>query len=132
MNLEVFYKEYFQKYEDIINFTKESRDSENICKISQKEIAHKLNISQSLVSKCLIRLERIDKCIVKIKPGIYKINHIDMINFGPYSMFSKYVKAAIKDSNFLDLKTKEKATIINGCDEDVIMCIQYFSYWVSN
>lgn len=73
-----YYNNYFKKYQDIIDIMNDNKDINSICNITQKEIAKKLNISQSLVSKCLIRLEQSDKCIEKLESGVYKVNHTDM------------------------------------------------------
>lgn len=126
-NTDIFYNKYFKKYEEIVRVVGDRAGTDNYSLISQKEIAKELNISQSLVSKCLIRLERIDRCIEKVAPSVYKVNHIDMRKYGPYAMFIKYVAAFVRDINFIDLKATERADIINGCEDDVIMCAQYFN-----
>lgn len=113
----IFY-EYFKKYQDILNVMNSQKDINNISKISQKEIANTLGISQTLVSKCLIRLERSDKCIEKIKSGIYKVNHTNTVKYGPFNKFLKYVYAIVKDNDILKLRDDEQAGILNmTCDE---------------
>jgi Mn-dependent DtxR family transcriptional regulator len=51
-----FCNRYFKKYKDIVNVIDSNKDINGIGKISQNEIALKLNISPSLVSKCIRRL----------------------------------------------------------------------------
>lgn len=112
------FDEYFKKYQDILDIIDSKKDSDNISRISQKEIANTLRISQTLVSKCIIRLENSDKCIEKIKSGIYKVNHADAKKYGPFNKFLKYVTAIMKDSDILKLRDDEQAEILKmTCDE---------------
>lgn len=112
------FDEYFKKYQDILDVMDCHRDNNNISRVSQKEIANKLGISQTLVSKCIIRLENSDRCIEKIKSGIYKVNHTDAEKYGPFNKFLKYVTAIMKDSDILKLRDDEQAKILKmTCDE---------------
>lgn len=120
-----FYNKYFKKYSDIIKVIDDNKDINGLSKISQKEIAERLTISPSLVSKCIKRLERSDKCIEKVKPSIYKVNHIDMINYGPYPKFLKYLLSVSKYDQFLELTWEEKAKILSFSKEEVIMANAY-------
>ena len=63
-----------KKYQEILDIIDSKKDSDNVSRISQKEIANTLRISQTLVSKCIIRLENSDRCIEKVKSGMYKVN----------------------------------------------------------
>lgn len=112
------FHEYFKKYQDILDIIDSKKDSDNISRISQKEIANTLGISQTLVSKCIIRLENSDRCIEKIKSGIYKVNHADAKKYGPFNKFLKYVTAIMKDSDILKLRDDEQAEVLKmTCDE---------------
>lgn len=122
-----FCNRYFKKYKNIINIIDKHKGDDEISKISQSDIAKKLNISPSLVSKCIRRLERSDKCIEKIKAGLYKVNHIDLIKYGPQRKFLEYSSAIMKDTNFLKLSIEERATILGMSKEEVIMAN---GYWV--
>lgn len=74
----IFYNNFFKKYEDIINAIYSKQDIDGLSRISQKEIAEILNVSSATISKSIRRLERSDKCIEKIKPGVYQINHMNI------------------------------------------------------
>jgi len=112
------FEEYFKKYKDILDIISSKKDIDNISRISQKEIANTLGISQTLVSKCIVRLERSDRCIEKIKAGIYKVNHTNTIKYGPFNKFLKYVSAIIQNNDILKLRDDEQAEILNmTCDE---------------
>lgn len=116
--IEKIFNEYFKKYQDILEIIDSRKDSDNVSRISQKEIANTLGISQTLVSKCIIRLENSDRCIEKIKSGIYKVNHADAKKYGPFNKFLKYVTAIMKDSDILKLRDDEQAEILKmTCDE---------------
>ena len=122
-----YYNNYFKKYQDIIDIMNDNKDINSICNITQKEISKKLNISQSLVSKCLIRLERSDKCIEKLESGVYKINHTDMKKYGVYPKVIKYIYSAIKYKDFLEFKLEERAEILRMSKDEVIMAN---GYWI--
>lgn len=122
-----YYNNYFKKYQDIVDIMNDNKDINFICNITQKEIAEKLNISQTLVSKCLIRLEQSDKCIEKLEPGVYKINHIDMKKYGVYPKVIKYIYAAMKYKDFLEFKWEEKAEMLRMSKDEVIMAN---GYWI--
>ncbi|MCE5221186.1 MAG: winged helix-turn-helix transcriptional regulator [Clostridium sp.] len=112
------FEEYFKKYKDILDIIDSQKDIDNMSRISQKEIANTLGISQTLVSKCIVRLERSDKCIEKIKAGVYKVNHTDTIKYGPFNKFLKYITSIMKDNNIIKLRDDEQAEILNmTCDE---------------
>gem|GEM_PF-5193232 len=101
-----------------MNIIDSKKDVNCISIISQKEIANMLNISQALVSKCIKRLETSDKCIEKIKTGVYKINHIDAKKYGPFNKFLKYISKIIKDEDILKLGDDEQAELLKmTCDE---------------
>ena len=86
-----------------------------------------LGISPSLVSKCIRRLERSDKCIEKIKTSVYKVNHTDLINCGPCQKFLKYCLAVAKYYNFLNLKCEERAKILCMSKDEIIIAN---GYWI--
>lgn len=121
-----FCNRYFRKYKDIINIINSDKDINGISRVYQSEIAKKLNISPSLVSKCIIRLERSGKCVEKLKPGLYKVNHTDLIKQGPQGKFLKYCAEILKDIKFLDLRIEERATILEMSKEEVIMVNGYW------
>lgn len=124
--LNKFYNKYFKKYEEIIDVIKENTTQAGLSYISQKDIASRLNISQSLVSKCIIRLERSDKCIEKIKRNTYKVNHNDLKKYGPYTRFLKYYIAVLKHDEFLNFSWEEKSRILGFSKDEVIMANGYF------
>lgn len=128
--LNEFYNRYFIKYKNIIDIIENNKGCNGISEISQKEIAIKLRINTSAVSKCIRRLERLersDKCIEKLKPGIYKVNHTDLRKYGPYNKFLKYCSAIVRYDGYLNLKWGERANLIDISIEEVIMVN---AYWV--
>lgn len=126
-----FYINYFKKYDDIIQELYLIKDIDGNSRVVQKVIANKLSISQSLVSKCIIRLERSDKCIGKVIRGIYKVNHTNLIKYGPFNKFIKYCVAINNYSNFLRLSDKEKIAILNIDYEELKMVRGYFQQFES-
>lgn len=127
--MDKFY-DLFKKYQDIIDLIKARVDSDGISRISQKELATSLNISQSLVSKCLIRLESSDKCIEKLGPGTYKVNHTDLSNYGPLSKVMKYCAISSKDEKISELSYTEQAKILNMTVEEIKMIHGYIQILV--
>lgn len=125
-----FYELYFKKYQNIIDIMKLECDEKSICVITQKEIAVKLNYSQGLISKCLRRLERSDKCIEKIKPGIYKLNHIDMKKYGPFAKFITYLIGITKHEDFLNIKCIDRGILTNMSRDEAIMAHYYFVEYI--
>lgn len=120
----------FMKYQNIINYMKEKKDEDNICNVSQIEIAKALGISQTLVSKCLIRLERSDECIVKLKPGIYLIKHTDMVHYGPFKKVMDYCIETQKNPNISSLSYIEQGKLLGMSSDEIKMVngyIQTFS-----
>ncbi len=122
-----FCNRYFKKYKDIVEIIENNKDCTGISKISQSEIAVQLGINTSLVSKCIRRLERSDKCIEKIKPSVYKVNHTDLIKYGPCQKFLKYCLAVAKYDGFLNLKCEERASITGMSKEEIIMVNGYWA-----
>lgn len=125
-----FCNKNFKKYKDIINIIDTNKDDNGISRISQSEIANKLNISSSLVSKCIRRLEISDRCIEKLKPGLYKINHTDLIKYGPQQKFLKYCAEILKDIKFVYLTIKERANILEMSEEEVKMLNGYWCEFI--
>lgn len=123
--LEDIYEKYFKKYKDILDVISLRKDESNISEITQSEIASQLNISQALVSKCLIRLEHSDKCIERIKAGFYKINHTDLMKYGPFNKFVKYLVAIVKSDNIVNLKFKEQAEVLHMSVDEIKMVRAY-------
>lgn len=107
---------------EVINLRK---NQNNISEITQSEIASKLNISQTLVSKCLIRLEYSDKCIERVKAGVYKVNHTDLMKYGSFNKFVKYLAAIVEIHNFMSLKLKEQAKILYMTEDEIKMVRAY-------
>lgn len=123
--LRYFYGKYFKKYEDILNILEENKNHNGLCNITQKDIGIKLGYSPSYISRCLVRLERSDKCIEKIKSGIYKVNYKDLEKYGPYSKFRKYCIEINKDNSLLKLKYKEQSSLLNISIEEIKMINGY-------
>lgn len=125
-----FCNRYFKKYKYIIDILEKHKDEDGFSKISQSDIARKLNVTPSLVSKCIRRLERSDKCLEKIESGLYKVNHTDLIKYGPQRKFLEYFTAIIKDLKFLNLSIEERAIILGMSKEEVIMSNGYWGEFV--
>ncbi|CDM68442.1 Hypothetical protein CM240_1278 [Clostridium bornimense] len=117
--LKDIYEKYFRKYKDILEVINLRKNQNNISEITQSEIASKLNISQTLVSKCLIRLEHSDKCVKRIKAVVYKVNHTDLMKYGPFNKFVKYLVAIVEIDNFMSLKLKEQAVILHMTKNEI-------------
>lgn len=123
--LKDIYEKYFRKYEDVFNVINLRKNESNISEIAQSEIAFELNISSILVSKWLIRLERSDNCIEKIKAGVYKVNHTDLMKYGPFNRFLKYLVAIIENENIMNIKFKEQAEILQMTEDEIKMVRGY-------
>lgn len=121
-----FCNRYFKKYKYIIDILEKHKDEDGLSRISQSDIARKLNVSPSLISKCIRRLERSDKCVEKIEAGLYKVNQTDMIKDGPQRKFLEYSTAIIKDIKFLKLSIEERAIALGMSKEEIIMVNGYW------
>lgn len=115
----------FKKYENIISVLVEHKDVDGLCRISQKEIAYKTSTSQSLVSKSLIRLETYDKCIEKVAPGVYRLNHENLLEYGPISKALKYYAAISKNNSIIKLRYDEQAKLLGMTTEEITMVWGY-------
>ena len=124
--IEKFYEDYFRKYQDIIDIMKSECDKNNICKINQKYIALRLSCSQGLISKCLRRLERSDRCIEKMKSGEYKVNHTNTKEYGPFKKFILYITEIVNNKSFLEVNLSDRAEILEISYDEVKMVHYYF------
>lgn len=121
----------FEKYQKIMDILIDNKDNDGLIRISQKDIAKKLEISQALVSKCMTRLERSDKCIEKITPGVYKVNHTDLIKYGPVGKIISYCKSAIDNKELMHMSLKEQSNLL-GISIDEIKMILGYVYFINN
>lgn len=115
----------FVKYQEIINVLLDNKSDDGLCRVSQKEIGNKVKISQALVSKCLIRLERSDKCIEKLSPGVYKVNHDNILKHGPLAKVLKYCAAANNDESIMSMRYDEQAKLLDMKVDEIKMIWGY-------
>lgn len=66
-----------ESYMKILNLLKENIGQNRLVAMSQKEMASRLSVSQTLISKKIKRLEQYG-AIKKIKPGTYRLLHTDL------------------------------------------------------
>lgn len=117
--------EVFVKYQEIINVLIGNKGDDGLCRVSQKEIGSKVKISQALVSKCLIRLERSDKCIEKLSPGVYKVNHDNILKYGPLAKVLKYCVAVKNDESIIIMRYDEQAKLLHMTVDEIKMIWGY-------
>lgn len=115
----------FAKYQEIINILIDNKGDDGLCRVSQKEVGSKVKISQTLVSKCLIRLEQSDKCIEKISPGIYKVNHDNILKHGPLAKVLKYCAAVNNDASIMSMRYDEQAKLLDMTVDEIKMIWGY-------
>lgn len=116
------------KYQEIIDVMLQYQDINGVCNISQKEIAAALGMSQSLVSKCLKRLEHSDFCIRKISSGKYEVLHDNILEYGPYNKIVEYCKAINKNEGLLKLKYKDQSIILGISVHEIKMIKGYLCF----
>jgi hypothetical protein len=121
----------FVKYQEIINVLKENKCDDGLCRVSQKEIGSKVKISQALVSKCLIRLEKSDKCIEKLSPGVYKVNHDNILKQGPLVKVLKYCAAANNDESIMSMRYDEQGKLLDMTVDEIKMIWGYLGNYNS-
>lgn len=109
----------------IIEVLMDNQGADGLSRISQKDIASKIDRSPSCVSKTIRKLEKHDKCIERIAPSVYKVNHKDVINYGPFPKVKEYVKAIEKDPEIIMKTFKEQSELINMSIEDIQMVQGY-------
>lgn len=115
----------FVKYQEIINVLIDNKGDDGLCRASQKEIASRVKISQALVSKCLIRLERSDKCIEKLSSGVYKVNHDNILKHGPLVKVLKYCAAANNEGSIMSMRYDEQAKLLDMTVDEIKMIWGY-------
>lgn len=120
------------KYPKIIDVLMKCANKENIANISQKEISEMVSYAQTAISKYLISLEKYDGCIEKVKPTYYRVNHINMIEYGVVSKVIGFHNAVAKDNDFLYLSFKEQVEILGYTKEATIVAKQHFLKYINN
>lgn len=113
------------KYPVIIKVLLENKDEKGVSCISQKEIAKRIGLTQTAISKYLRRLERDDKCIEKISPARYIVRRVNMLQYGPVSKVIAFHNLAVNDEDFLLLDFKEQVNQLGFSKEAVLMAKHY-------
>lgn len=114
-----------RKYPLIIQVLLENRDDRGVSCISQKEIAKKIGLTQTAISKYLRRLEQHDMCIEKISPARYIVRRVNMLQYGPVSKVIAFHNLAVNDENFLLLDFKHQVRKLGFAKEAVLMAKHY-------
>ncbi|QSO48767.1 winged helix-turn-helix domain-containing protein [Alicyclobacillus mengziensis] len=118
-------------YQGIIEVILENKHSDGTCYISQTEIANRLGTSQINVSKRLKKLEKADRCVVKVAPGQYKVNHCDLREHGPIARSLRYMEAVIREPDLMQLPQNVQAELLGLQSVDVQRALAYFKYGVN-
>ncbi|GKX32353.1 hypothetical protein SH1V18_48330 [Vallitalea longa] len=113
------------KYPLIIKVLLEHKNDEGVSCISQKEIAKRIGLTQTAISKYLSRLEHIDKCIEKISPAKYFVYRENMLQYGPVSKVIKFHNLAISNKGFL-LLDFEKQVIKLGFTKEATLIAKHY------
>lgn len=77
------------------------------------------------ISKMIRKLEKYDKCIEKIAPGIYRVNQSDIINYGPISRLQKYTKIILNNPEIFTRSLEEQSILTNLSIQDIKMIHGY-------
>lgn len=109
----------------IIEILINNQCEDGLSRISQNDIATQINRSPSCVSKTLRKLEKHDKCIEKIAPAVYKVNHEDIISYGVFPKIFKYYNIIVKHPEVILKPYKEQSEITNMSIEDIKMVRGY-------
>ncbi len=111
---------------DIMLLLVNNMGEDGLCRILQKEIASQVGRSASCISKTLINLEKYDNCIEKIAPSVYRVNHMDTLNYGPMVRVHQYLEIIQNHPDLLLKSLKDQAEYANMSVEDIKMVQGYF------
>jgi hypothetical protein len=86
MNIEnnLFIKSFI-KYQTFINTIIEYENENGICTVSQIELAKRLSLGQTTISKLIDRLNVEDNCIEMLSPGMYVVHYKNLLERGTLS-----------------------------------------------
>ena len=84
-NYENLFLKSFIKYQTLINTIIEYENEKGICVVSQIELAQKLSLSQTTISKLINRLNVEDMCVEIVSPGKYIIHYKNLLERGTFS-----------------------------------------------
>lgn len=129
-NLPIYRKsltESLKVSQEMINFLINHSDSNGIIKISQSEVARRLNYSQTRISQLYSRLGYSDPCIVKLRFGVYQIRYTDIKDRGLYTLLLKCIEKIERDesgiidqsSDYHSMNTKLKAAYLGITIDEV-------------
>jgi biotin operon repressor len=118
-------------YQGIVEVLLEHKQRNEVCYVSQTEIANRLGTSQINVSKRLRKLEDADQCVVKVAPGQYRVHHRDLREHGPIARSLRYMEAVLQDPELMQLPQNVQAEQLGLQSVDIQRSLAYFKYGVN-
>lgn len=82
-NENLFIKSY-QMHQELINTILSFKDEDDVCRVTQKEIAGILNRHQTWVSAAIRRINTEDECVTKVKKGQYIVRYSNLMEKGTF------------------------------------------------
>ena len=96
--------EEVRHHELMLKVMLEYQNADNICEVSQSEVAHRINKNKTWVSKAIERLNAEDLCVEQIKNGKYKIHYVNIMDRGVFYKIFKLVLDKLTLRDFTDRK----------------------------
>lgn len=97
-------------YQKLVNVLLENKNVDGVCRISQSELAQKLEISPTSISVKLRRLQKVDNCIEKVGcGGAYIVNYSNLLEKGPFNKVITFYDEVTQNPEIMVLSYKEQA-----------------------
>ena len=94
------------KCQRLINIMLEYKNDDDVCVVSQTELAKRLSLSQTNIGDAIRKVNVEDLCIEMLKPGFYKIHYVNLFERGTFACIWNLMLAAEKDSTLVFEKDK--------------------------
>ena len=84
------------------------RNKDGVCKVSPSILAEKMQLSEAMVNKILIQLQKCGHCVEIIANGRYIVHKADLKLDGPWSKVMALMDAVADNSKFPELSQAEQ------------------------
>lgn len=109
MNLRSLFEESLKNHQKLVDVLVDAQDENGISRLSQSEMARRVDHSQTWVSQAIRRINAEDVCIEKISAGVYRVHYSNLAAQGVFSKILNLMIDCYCDFSVFQKKDREIA-----------------------